>query len=182
MRPQQRPRRLAATLAAFALLSAACGWDADPDAADGGSFTVIAHQGEDVLGGSEISFDSLLGQGRPVVLNYWAAQCPPCRIEMPWLQTAYEQHADSVLLVGIDVGQFTGLGTTEQGAELLADLDISYPAGYAVDEQPMRQFDVTNMPFTVFFDETGEVVDNHAGIMSQQQIQDRFATLAAGAE
>jgi thiol-disulfide isomerase/thioredoxin len=143
---------------------------------------VVAHQGEDLLGGSEITFESLLSQGMPVVLNYWAALCPPCLVEMPWFQAAYEQHADSVLLIGIDVGQFTGLGTTEQGAELLADLDITYPAGYAVDDKPLRQHNVTNMPFTVFFDEAGTVVGNHAGIMTEQQIHDWFATLAAGAE
>jgi thiol-disulfide isomerase/thioredoxin len=193
--PRQRFVPLAATLAAVILLGAACGSDSSPDAtapsadpatagptADEGSFTVVAYQGDDLLGGSEITFDSLLGQGTPVVLNYWAAQCPPCLVEMPWFQAAYEQHADKVLLIGLDVGQFTGLGTTEQGAALLADLDITYPAGYAVDDEPLRRFSVTNMPFTVFFDEAGEVVGNHAGIMTEQQIQDWFANLAAGAE
>lgn len=192
MRSRQRFLPLAASLTVI-LLGAACGSGdsedvtpppADPLAAgtatDEASFTVVVYHGEDLLGGSEITFDSILGHGTPVVLNFWAAQCPPCLVEMPWFQAAYQQHADSVLLVGLDVGQFTGLGTTEQGAELLADLKITYPAGYAVDDVPLRRFDVTNMPFTVFFDAAGEAVGNHAGIMTERQIQDWFANLSAG--
>ncbi|MFW6203910.1 MAG: TlpA family protein disulfide reductase [Actinomycetota bacterium] len=187
-----RLARLAAASAALVLLGAGCASDGSGES-DGGSaesdgsaeeesFTVVAHQGEDLLGGSEVEFGSLLGNGTPVVLNFWAAQCPPCRAEMPWFQAAYEEHSDSVLLVGLDVGQFTGLGTTEQGAQLLDELDITYPAGYAVDEEPLRRFEVTNMPSTVFFDGAGEVVDAHAGVLTEQQIRDRFASLAADAQ
>jgi thiol-disulfide isomerase/thioredoxin len=187
MRPRPRLARLTPTLVALILLGAACGSDSSRETTDGptadeASFSVVAYQGEDLLGGSEITFDSLLGHRTPVVLNYWAAQCPPCRAEMPWFQAAYEQHADSVLLVGIDVGRFTGLGTNEQGARLLEDLDITYPAVYAVDDTPMRHLEILSMPSTVLFDAAGEVVGNHAGIMTEQQIEDWFTKLAAGAE
>lgn len=184
MRSRERLARLVPAAAAFVLLVAACASDGETSAEglpDEDSFTVVAHQGEDLLGGSELDFGSVLGQGTPVVLNFWAAQCPPCRVEMPWFQAAYEDHSDSVLVVGLDVGQFTGLGTTEQGAQLLADLDITYPAAYAVDDEPLREFNVTNMPFTVFFDGAGEVVGDHAGVMTEQQIRDWFATLVADA-
>jgi hypothetical protein len=87
-----------------------------------------------------------------------------------------------VLLVGIDVGRFTGLGTNEQGARLLEDLDITYPAVYAVDDTPMRHLEILSMPSTVLFDAAGVVVGNHAGIMTEQQIEDWFTKLAAGAE
>ncbi|MGH9249029.1 MAG: TlpA family protein disulfide reductase [Acidimicrobiales bacterium] len=189
---KRRPHglRLIATLVALVLLGTACGSDSSPDTAapvadppaEENSFTVVAYQGEELLGGSEISFDSLLDQGTPVVLNYWAPQCPPCLVEMPWLQAAYERYEDSVLLVGIDVGPFTGLGTNEQGAELLKDLGITYPAGYAVDDAPLRQLEVRSMPSTVFFDAAGEVVGRHAGILTEHQIQDWFANLTAEAE
>lgn len=201
-RPHLAP--LTAALLALLLLSAACGSDrsehttaqstdspADgagvdepsPDTEDSateGSFTVVAYQREDLLGGSEIAFDSLLGRGRPVILNFWAAQCPPCLLEMPWFQAAHEQYEDGVLLVGVDVGPFTGLGSNEQGAELLSDLEITYPAVYAIDDEPLRQLKVTSMPFTMFFDADGEIVDWHGGILTEPQIQDWFKHLAAG--
>jgi cytochrome c biogenesis protein CcmG/thiol:disulfide interchange protein DsbE len=150
--------------------------------APGESFTVVAYQGEDQLGGDEVEFDSLLGQGKPVVLNFWAAQCPPCRAEMPWFQQAHERHGDSVLLVGVDIGPFIGLGSNEQGKRLLEELEIGYPAAAAVDDKPIRRFRVIGMPTTVFFDAGGSVIRTHAGILTKQQIDEWFERLTAGTE
>ena len=174
-------------LAAVGAFLVACG-SAAPTAADGQSpdggaavysFRLVAYQGEQVFGG-ELDFESLVGNGRPVVLNFWAAQCPPCLLEMPWLESVSQQYADRVLMLGVDIGPFIGLGTNEQGSQLLHDLDITYPAAYAVDDTPVRQFEVLSMPTTVFFDAAGEMVENHAGILTQEQIEDWFAELAAG--
>jgi thiol-disulfide isomerase/thioredoxin len=182
-----RPAGFVVQLAVVGVFLAACGsaapTDADRQSPDGGaavdSFRLVAYQGGQVLGG-ELDFETLLGNGRPVVLNFWAAQCPPCLLEMPWFDTVSQQYADRVLMLGVDIGPFIGLGTNEQGARLLGDLDISYPAAYAVDDTPVRQFEVLSMPTTVFFDAAGEMVENHAGILTQEQIQDWFAELAAG--
>lgn len=206
---RQRLRRVPMTAAmmALALVGAACGTETvqradppaepsdvplpdagdseaeDPDVNDSdAAFEVIAYQGEELLGGSEFTFNSVLAQGKPVVLNFWAAQCPPCLTEMPWYEAAWQEHGDSVLMVGVDVGPFTGLGSNEQGAELLDELEITYPAAYAVDNEPLRLYNVTNMPFTVVFDADGQIVDDHAGILVEQQIDDLFTQLAASVE
>lgn len=177
--------KLAARLAgllALALVAAACGADDEGGVPSEASFDIVAYNNEDVFGGSEATFDALVGQGTPVVLNFWAAQCPPCLAEMPWLQDASERHEGDVLLVGVDVGPFTGLGSNEQGAELLDELGITYPAAYAADDEPLRSFEVLSMPTTVFFDGDGSIADTHAGIMTEDQIEDRFSQLAAGSE
>lgn len=191
--------RLAGLVTAVLVLAAACGSDdvapqpagpsSDPTPGLGteqgqgvdASFEIVAYQGSDALGGSEIDFASLLGRGTPVILNFWAAQCPPCLAEMPWLESAWQDSDGSVLLVGVDVGTFTQLGTNEQGAELLSELGITYPAAYAADDTALRQFSVTSMPTTVFFDEAGQIVDKHGGLLTEQQIRDWFATLSGGA-
>jgi thiol-disulfide isomerase/thioredoxin len=164
-------------IAALLFTLAACGSDDEPE-----SFGVVAYQGADVLGGDEFDFDVLLGQRTPVILNYWAALCPPCRAEMPWFQAAYERHGDDVLLVGIDVGPFTGLGTNEQGEALLAELGITYPAVYAIDDAPLRQLEILSMPSTVFFDSDGEIVGTHAGILTERQLDEWFSELAGSAQ
>ena len=56
-------------------------------------------------------------RGRPIVLNFWAGLCPPCRAEMPNLQAFYEKFGDQVTLLGLDVGPFTGLGSNQNGEE-----------------------------------------------------------------
>lgn len=66
-------------------------------------FQVSVYQGQDVLGGREMKFSELLGK-QPIVLNFWAGLCPPCRAEMPDLQAMYNDNREKVLLFGLDVG------------------------------------------------------------------------------
>lgn len=174
-------RRLAAPLLALALVAVSCGTASGDGVADEASFDVVPYNHEDVFGGSDVQFSSVLGNGTPVVLNFWAALCPPCLAEMPWLQAASEQYEGEVLLVGVDVGPFTGLGNNEQGADLLDELGITYPAAYAVDDTPLREFEVIGMPSTVFFDGDGRIVESHSGILTESQIEDWFSRLADGA-
>jgi len=48
-------------------------------------FVITMFQGEDVVGGQEVSLHSLFGE-KPIVINFWAGLCPPCRAEMLDLQ------------------------------------------------------------------------------------------------
>ena len=98
----------------------------DLEAAPDFEFTL--YQGEGELGGSELSMSEL--QGKPVVLNFWAGLCPPCRAEMPDFQAFQDENRDRLTVLGIDVGQFTNLGTQEDARLLLTDLGVTYPAGY----------------------------------------------------
>lgn len=175
-----RRKPFALVAAASVLLAAACGsWSGSGDDDDSGEpFTVAAYQGQEALGGQEVEFDSLLAGEMPVVVNFFAAQCPPCLLEMPWFEHAAQQHTDDVLMVGVDIGPFVGLGTHEQGQQLLRDLGITYPAGAAVDDAAVRRFEVVSMPTTVFFDGVGKLVGQHGGILTQDQIEDWFAELA----
>ncbi len=133
------------------------------DRADGvvENFSFTLFQGEERLGAEKLEMDELLG--KPVVLNFWAGQCPPCRAEMPDLQKFYDGFKDDVTLLGIDVGQFTGLGTRRDARNLLKELDITYPAGYTNDGSVVRKYEVLGMPTTVFINPDGTVFETWSG-------------------
>ena len=135
-------------------------------------FPVQVYQGEAVLGGSDVYLSDLIADGRPVILNFWAGLCPPCRAEMPDLQLFHEDFKDRITLVGIDVGQYLGLGSERDARNLLSQLGITYPAGFTNDASVIRKYEVFGMPTTVFITPRGEVFDKWTGLLNRDILAD----------
>ncbi len=136
------------------------------------SFPVTMFQGQDEVGGDMVELGELLGK-RPMVINFWAGLCPPCRAEMPDFQAFYEDFNDRVLLLGIDLGQFTGLGTQQDATDLLADLQVTYPAGFTEDGAVIKEYRVLGMPSTIFIDANGEVFDTWTGPLNEETLKEK---------
>jgi thiol-disulfide isomerase/thioredoxin len=158
---------------AFAVVQGARG------AGGGGDFSFDVYQGSEVLGGEELSFSDVLAMGKPVVLNFWAGDCPPCRAEMPAFQRVYERRQDDVVFLGMDVGVFTGLGTRNSALRLLNDLGITYPVGAPPDRSAVVSYSVVSMPTTVFFDASGQMIDRIDGAMSEFRLATEIDELLA---
>jgi thiol-disulfide isomerase/thioredoxin len=133
----------------------------------GSNFDFEVYQGSDILGGENLSLDDVLALNKPLVLNFWAGDCPPCRAEMPAFQRIYEDVKDEVVFLGLDVGVFTGLGTKASALRLLDDLRITYPIGAPPNRSAVVSYAVRSMPTTVFFDATGKIVDRVDGAISE---------------
>ena len=136
------------------------------EAAPDFSFTLF--QGEDVLGSPSLPLSQL--RGTPVVLNFWARYCTPCWTEMPELQEFYEGFGARVHLVGVDVGQFTGLGSPKDAAGLLESLGITYPVGFTDDATVVGDYGIWAMPTTVFIDAAGRVFRIWTGALDLSQL------------
>ena len=132
------------------------------------NFTFTLYQGEDELGASELDLAQL--RGKPVVLNFWAGLCPPCRAEMPDLQIFYEQFKGRATLIGIDLGQFTGLGSQKDAKELLEELAVTYPAGFTNDSSVTKDFKVLGMPTTVFIRADGTIFKKWSGALNEETL------------
>ena len=131
-------------------------------------FRFTLFQGEDVLGAQEMALSEL--KGRPLVLNFWARFCTPCWSEMPELQDFYEEFNEQVQLVGIDVGQFTGLGSPKDAGKLLDSLGITYPAGYTDEARVVRDFQIRAMPTTAFITAEGKVFRTWTGSITRDEV------------
>jgi len=175
-RPWLRAAIAAASLTAIATVAWSVGASHDAGPPD---FAMIAYQGQDVLGGDEVRFRDVVGQGVTVILNFWAASCPPCRAEMPGFQEVADAYGDAIVLLGVDVGAFTFLGTHEQARAFLGEYDITYPAAYAVDGQVLRDYEVRGMPTTLFFDASGKQVAKHTGFLPGPDLRERIEDLLA---
>lgn len=152
-----------------------------PQTSSGGppDFSMVAYQGQDVLGGHRIDFAHLVGQGRPVVLNFWAGRCPACRAEMPGFQAAYENLGSEYTMIGVDVGPYVSLGSHADARAFLHDHAITYPAAYATNSAPLREYRVQGMPTTVIFDATGKIVTRHTGYFAASAFRRQLQPLLA---
>ena len=178
-------------LAVMAVVLAACGTAAAPSTSDPTStssssnvsnpsnsqedlapnFEFAVFQGEEELGAGITNLRQL--SGKPVVLNFWAGLCPPCRAEMPDLQEFHDEFKDRVTLLGIDLGQFTGLGTLQDAKNLLEELEITYPTGSTEDTSVISNYRVFGMPTTIFIDAEGKVFKNWGGALNADVLRDQ---------
>lgn len=142
-------------------------------------FPVKVYQRADVLGGTELNFSDIVAQGKPVVLNAWAGLCPPCRAEMPDLQAVYEEFQDHIILFGLDVGPFTGLGNEEDARNLIAEIGITYPAGSTDTARVVSKYKVLGMPTTIFITPDGKVKRSWTGLLNESKLRELVTELIA---
>ena len=140
-------------------------------------FSFSLFQGGSELGGRHLNIHQL--DGKPVILNFWAGLCPPCRAEMPDLQAFYNDNKEDVTLVGVDIGQFMGLGSKQDAENLLRELNITYPAGFTDDRGIVRDYKVLGMPTTVFINADGTIFDRWTGALNQSVLEDKLQEMQA---
>lgn len=107
-------------------------------------------------------------RGRPVVLNFWASWCLPCRREMTLLAAADRRLSGVVSFVGVNYQD-----ATDDALALVADTGVTYPSGVDGDGEVGRAYGLYGMPTTVFIAPGGEIVGRYLGEMSTTTL-DRF--------
>ncbi|MCA9933436.1 MAG: TlpA family protein disulfide reductase [Ardenticatenaceae bacterium] len=108
----------------------------------------------------------------PVVLNFWASWCGPCRLETPHFQELSLTYQDQVAILGINQGE---------SAATIADFGVSfgltYPLLYDADNGVNEAYEVFNLPTTIFIDRYGVVREVYVGAISQAVLQERINRL-----
>ncbi|MGH2405027.1 MAG: TlpA family protein disulfide reductase [bacterium] len=133
-------------------------------------FEIVMYQGQSAVGGSKVRLSQLWRRGKPIVLNFFAGLCPPCRAEMPDLQRLYDTNRSKVQLISVDVGPYVGLGSREEAKALLRALRITFPAGTVFDEDILVTYQILGMPTTVFITADGKILRKHTGLLTYEQM------------
>jgi len=108
--------------------------------------------------------------GRPVVVNFWASWCVPCRKEMPALQAAAEQLEGRVAFVGVNHQD-----GRSPAAEFEREVGVTYPSGYDPDGAVARDFGVVGLPTTVLVDARGRIVARSLGELTENELDELVA-------
>lgn len=116
-------------------------------------------------------------RGKPVVLNFWALYCPPCRREMPDLEALHQEFKGRGLqIIGVNSDDPRDKTRLPRMKAFLEDKKISFPI--LVDYiHALRLYRVERIPYTVLIDRQGKVVNDFEGPRSRAFFRKHFDKL-----
>lgn len=109
--------------------------------------------------------DHLARDGRPVVMNFWASWCVPCRVEMPAFDAVARRHPE-VLFLGVAVQD------TESAARQFAEeIGVSYPLGSDEDGVIASRYPILGLPTTWLITADGIIAAKWAGQLHEASLE-----------
>ena len=107
------------------------------------------------LEGNEVNLTDFFG--KPIIINFWASWCGPCKMEMPDFNEAYETYKDEIqfLMVNMTDGSRE---TIEVASSFIAESGYTFPVYYDTDYSAAITYSVSSLPTSYFLNAEGELV------------------------
>lgn len=99
---------------------------------------------------------------RPLVLNFWATWCVPCRLEMPYFQEASQKYGNQIEIIGINAAE-----SAPTASQFVAEVGVTYPILLDSDNAVGDTYHAQNLPTTLFINADGTVAKVIIGTISQ---------------
>ena len=113
---------------------------------------------------ADISLSSF--PGRPLVLNFWASWCLPCRKEMPAIEAVARETGTSVSFIGIDTND-----TKSSALSFSAQTGVTYPVGFDPSAKVASSYGIFGLPTTFFVSRDGRLLGRQVGAMTAVQLK-----------
>lgn len=123
--------------------------------------------------GSE--FDLAAERGQPMIVNFWASWCAPCRVEMPVLQETWEEYRNQVLVVGVDTQESDK--SYAPSSALMDQFGLTYPSGKDERNRINVDYGLFGVPETFFIRADGTVSYRHSGPVTQEIMDEQISVL-----
>jgi cytochrome c biogenesis protein CcmG, thiol:disulfide interchange protein DsbE len=104
-------------------------------------------------------------KGRPLVVNFWASYCGPCKMEHPVLEWAYREYGEHAQFVGVVFED-----TEENARTFLGAQPSSFPQLLDAHSRMAVDYGVAGVPETYFIDANGIIRDKHVGAIDPQSM------------
>ena len=126
-------------------------------------FTVQDSTGKDVK-----LFDF---KGKPMVVNFFASWCPPCKEELPDFEKMYKEYNSKgivFMMVDLTDGERE---TKEIGQEFIKSNKYTFPVYYDIKQDAAKTYGISSIPDTLFIDKNGVIVGSYVGAINEKTIK-----------
>lgn len=108
--------------------------------------------------------------GKPMVVNFWASWCPPCKRELPDFNTVYEDLKGKVTFMMVDLtdGQRE---TVDIGKNFISSEGYTFPVYYDINSEASYAYSLSSIPSTIFIDREGNIVKSQIGAMDEATLR-----------
>lgn len=113
--------------------------------------------------------------GKPVMLNFWATWCAPCRFEMPAIQERHERYSNELVILAINNNESEDLVIAYE-VELGLSFDIVMDPGAIIQDL----YQIRGYPTSVFINAEGIIQNIHIGLLTESQLDEYLAEIGIG--
>lgn len=108
--------------------------------------------------------------GKPIVLNFWASWCGPCKSELPDFQAAYEKYGEEIEFVLVNMTD--GVRETKEiAANYMEEQGFTLPVYYDTAQEAAYTYGVYSLPTTYFIAKDGEIVAGANGMLDAETLE-----------
>lgn len=131
-------------------------------------FTVLNPQGR------EIKLSDYFG--KPIVLNFWATWCGPCKAELPFFEKAYHEYGEEVEFVMVDLTD--GVSETVRTVrQFMSANGYTFPVHYDTEGNAAASYGAYSIPMTFFIDDDGVPQGQYIGTIPEDKLFEQIDLL-----
>ncbi len=120
------------------------------------------------INGNQVNLSDFFG--KPIVVNFWASWCGPCKTEMPEFNEAYQEYKNDIHFLMVNMTD--GLSeTTASASKFIKESGYAFPVYFDTSTDAALTYSVYSIPTTIFIDSEGHLSASAQGVIDRETLQ-----------